>query len=83
MPLNPNVVAIHELPLQCRTGIFAEIFQKAKLLPSLKLEKIFDYAEKRYCSQYYQDIPEPVIFTMMPSGIDNNSDDTYTKPENQ
>lgn len=50
--------------------------------PSLKLVKVFDYAEGRYYSQYYQDIPEPVICTMMPSGIDNNSNDTYTKPEN-
>jgi len=35
MPLNPNVEAIHELPLQCRTGIIAEIFQKAKLLQKM------------------------------------------------
>jgi hypothetical protein len=50
--------------------------------PSLKLEMIFDYAKKRYYPQYYQDIPEPVICTMMPSGIDNHSNDTYTEPEN-
>ena len=50
--------------------------------PSLKLETIFDYAEKRYYPQYYQNIPEPVIYAMMPSGINNNSNDTYTKPEN-
>ncbi len=49
---------------------------------SLKLVKVFDYAKGRYYSQYYQDILESVIFTMMPSGIDNNSNDTYTKPEN-
>jgi len=36
MPLNPNVEAIHELPLQYRTGIIAEIFQKAKLLQNIE-----------------------------------------------
>jgi len=43
MPLNPNVEAIHELPLQYRTGIIAEIFQKAKLLLNLQFRQSLSY----------------------------------------